>query len=88
VRGYVARSSCGANCAGFTKMDMTVRSFSARDLRTTIIWVNYGAQAKTGHPTERHVAVVESAHGRDESYRFIVSASGFTPLTKCRDTGE
>lgn len=31
VRGYVARSSWGANWAGFTKMDKTVRSFSAKD---------------------------------------------------------
>jgi len=35
VRGYVVRSSCGANCAGFTNMERTVRSFSARDVRTT-----------------------------------------------------
>lgn len=32
VRGYVARSSCGANWAGFTKMERTVSSFSASDL--------------------------------------------------------
>jgi hypothetical protein len=34
VRGYVARSSCGANCAGLTKMESTVWSFSASDDRT------------------------------------------------------
>ena len=34
VRGYVARSSWGANCAGFTKIDRTVRSFSASERRT------------------------------------------------------
>lgn len=34
VRGYVARSSWGANWAGLTKIDNTVRSFSASDLLT------------------------------------------------------
>lgn len=35
VRGYVARSSCGANWAGLTNMERTVRSFSAILLRTS-----------------------------------------------------
>ena len=32
----MARSSCGANCAGFKKIETTVRSFSARDLWTGV----------------------------------------------------
>lgn len=34
VLGYVARSSCGANCAGLTKMERTVRSFPASECLT------------------------------------------------------
>ena len=34
VLGYVARSSCGANCAGLTKIDTTVFSLAARDFLT------------------------------------------------------
>lgn len=34
VRGYVARSSCGANWAGFTKMESTVRSLSSNEFFT------------------------------------------------------
>lgn len=34
VRGYVVRSSFGANCAGFTKIERTVKSFSTSDFRT------------------------------------------------------
>jgi hypothetical protein len=41
VRGYVARSSCGANWAGLTKMERTVRSFSASDFWTESFDVKY-----------------------------------------------
>ena len=34
VRGYVARSSCGANWVGLTNIETTVESFSAILLRT------------------------------------------------------
>ena len=37
VRGYDARSSCGANCAGLTKMETTVRSFSDSDFFTVVV---------------------------------------------------
>ena len=71
VRGYVARSSWGANCAGLTKMERTVRSFSASERRTACVGRWGVAITYAGARTEREVAHMERAHRRDEPHGLL-----------------
>lgn len=90
VRGYVARSSCGANCAGLTKMERTVRSFSARERRTCVMEVRRDILLRKMSiaRTEREVSFVQGSHRRDEPDGLVLSKCVSSPFTIRRDGRE
>lgn len=78
VRGYVARSSLGANCAGLTKIETTVNSFSASERFTEGVSIRLRSD-KESTRTKGQVSVVKRPHGRYESHRFLVLKSSSPP---------